>query len=281
MTNTIRPVEKMIPVLESIYKDLQLVMKAAFANEDTSWLGAYEIARSNEFVAVAEWINNNRKNYEYGVNTGLWMLDNCQPFDGNVVCKYFEGVSANYLTNVPKSVVNASVCGFSWGYSGAGGSDLALNILNWFIPPNEDNKRSLSQGYASNNAIYWCGAFRDDFIAPMSLEGGSINCTTIEDWLIKRGELKNKPHSQSLVLGGNSHLLTTEAVLGIVHRSSLKDRCIRELDGCFHFLSRPEKIWKSTSYWYLSLEELCQKQGVVLGESGKDEHGKFWLEKRE
>src|SRR5579862_9119212 len=43
------------------------------------------------------------------------------------------------VTNVPWSVVSHRPSGFEWGYGGSGPADLALNILNWFVPPGTDS----------------------------------------------------------------------------------------------------------------------------------------------
>ena len=44
------------------------------------------------------------------------------------------------VTNVPWTVIQHSPDGFEWGYEGSGPADLALNILNAFVPSGSDGQ---------------------------------------------------------------------------------------------------------------------------------------------
>jgi hypothetical protein len=43
--------------------------------------------------------------------------------------------------NVPRTVIEHSPTGFECGYGGSGPADLALNILNAFVPPRDAHDR--------------------------------------------------------------------------------------------------------------------------------------------
>jgi hypothetical protein len=73
-------------------------------------------------------------------------------------------------TNVPVSVIHHSPTGFEWGYPGSGPSDLALNILNWFVPPEADGLEAVTcwKGRCSRTAWVLHLDFKEELIAPMA-----------------------------------------------------------------------------------------------------------------
>jgi hypothetical protein len=73
-------------------------------------------------------------------------------------------------TNVARTVVWHSPMGFEFGYGGSGPADLALNILNAFVPPGSDG--SDDECGASQFAWRHYQAFKREFIAPMDRAGG-------------------------------------------------------------------------------------------------------------
>lgn len=91
-------------------------------------------------------------------------------------------------TNVPWSVVEHSPDGFLWGYSGSGPADLALNVLNAFIPPGFDNQPPVRcfEGEASQTAAALHQSFKQEFLAGMPAEGGTICGEVIRAWIEAR-----------------------------------------------------------------------------------------------
>jgi hypothetical protein len=97
------------------------------------------------------------------------------------------------ITNVPMTVYNIS-SGFSWGYSGSGPHELALNILNYFVAPGSDGlqERELQSPYwgsrkrtfASDTAVKLSSSFREEFIENLPLYGGIISADRIRQWIL-------------------------------------------------------------------------------------------------
>ena len=71
--------------------------------------------------------------------------------------------------NVQHGIVRHSPTGFEWGYGGSSPADLALNILTAII-----GQQEAEQVYQK---------FKDDFIATMPFEGGTIKASDIDVWL--------------------------------------------------------------------------------------------------
>ena len=90
-----------------------------------------------------------------------------KPFD--IRLKRDEQGYAN--ANVLHGIVRHSPTGFEWGYGGSGPADLALNILTAIIGQQEAEQGGLYQ------------KFKDDFIAAMPFEGGTIKAADIDVWI--------------------------------------------------------------------------------------------------
>jgi hypothetical protein len=63
---------------------------------------------------------------------------------------------------------------------------MALDILNWFLPPSECDRIQCFKGYCSNAAWRLKHKFVNDFIATMPKEGGEISADTIRAWIEQR-----------------------------------------------------------------------------------------------
>lgn len=97
------------------------------------------------------------------------------------------------MTNIPRTVFNRS-SGFSWGYSGSGPYELALNILNYFVAPGSDGlpEHALQSPYwgsrkrtfASDTALKLSRQFREEFIENLPLYGGIISADRIRQWIL-------------------------------------------------------------------------------------------------
>jgi len=120
-----------------------------------------------------------------------------KPFEEDVrVWRSAPPDSAVY-SNIPWSVVQHSPDGFECGYAGSGPADLALNILNAFVPPRihhvpelwgsetEDDPLPMYRGVASRFASRWHQKFKCEFIARMARSGGQIQATEIRDWIAR------------------------------------------------------------------------------------------------
>ncbi len=174
-----------IPIAPDIYEGLQEIWSYDLLDYfEHSPREAVVIARRLGAVKVADWIARHPDDYLFGQQNGQWRL--AGDFAGEVVCYRFDmnapGPSA--LTNVPRSVVHHSPSGHAWAYNGCGPSDLALDILTWYLPPNRKNGRvECWLGVASRKARDWHQQFKVDKIASLPREGGTIGRGEILDWL--------------------------------------------------------------------------------------------------
>ena len=96
------------------------------------------------------------------------------------------GLDGKPYTNVPRSVIWHSPDGFEWGYDGSGPADLALNILNAFLPPGSDGHKPQMcfKGKCSRIAAVLHQDFKRDFIATTPMMGGTIVAAKIMAWVM-------------------------------------------------------------------------------------------------
>ncbi len=78
------------------------------------------------------------------------------------------------VTNVACTVVHHSPTGYEFGYGGSGPADLALNVLNLFVPPGVDGLLPVRcyRHVASRTAWQLHQPFKWKFIGPLPEEGG-------------------------------------------------------------------------------------------------------------
>ena len=109
---------------------------------------------------------------------------------GNIVLRRVTDDRSPYTiqTNVRWSVMQHSPSGFEWNYGGSGPADLALNILNMFVPPGTDGHRTVgcTEGAASETAYRLHQEFKREFVAPVPWEGATLCGAEIRDWIEQR-----------------------------------------------------------------------------------------------
>lgn len=91
----------------------------------------------------------------------------------DIIC--YVSQCGKFVTNVPQRITLHSPDGFSWGYCGSGPADFALNILSMFIGQEEAEKGGLYQ------------RFKEQFVATLPPEGGTIKRADILAWLAEQG----------------------------------------------------------------------------------------------
>jgi hypothetical protein len=95
--------------------------------------------------------------------------------------------------NIPHSVIHHSPTGWEIGYAGSGPADLALAILNAFLPPPRTSAKDSGElvrcyrGVCSPEAWRLHQQFKCDFLVGMPKAGGTITRETIERWLASKG----------------------------------------------------------------------------------------------
>lgn len=98
---------------------------------------------------------------------------------------YLYRIAGMAHASIPRTVIQHSPDGFEWGYAGSGPADLALNVLNAFVPPACDDLPPVAcyRGHASQTAIQLHQPFKTALIAPMPHDGGVIPVGTIRDFI--------------------------------------------------------------------------------------------------
>lgn len=109
-----------------------------------------------------------------------------QPIVFDVVLSRGEG---GCHTNVPRSVIHHSPTGFEYGYGGSGPADLALNILNAYIPPRTDGHEPVKcfKGICSETAWRMHHVFKFGFLTMVPRDGCTIRKDAILEWLQANG----------------------------------------------------------------------------------------------
>jgi hypothetical protein len=98
---------------------------------------------------------------------------------------------------LPRSVRHYGVDAFDWGYIGPGTAELALNILNWILPPGIDGETAIhcEDGECSATAWRLHRSFMADFLVRMPFAGGCLQESAIRRWVLQHFELPdNAPH---------------------------------------------------------------------------------------
>lgn len=95
--------------------------------------------------------------------------------ENDVMCERFDDF--DIWTNVPKRICYHSPDGFEWGYGGSGPSDFALNILSIYV--------------GGEKALKLHQQFKQDFVAKLPKQGGTIKKEDILKWIDETNENQN------------------------------------------------------------------------------------------
>lgn len=92
------------------------------------------------------------------------------------------------VTNVPRTVIHHSPSGYEFGFGGSGPADLALNVLNLFVPPGADGLPPVRcyRHTASRTAWQLHQPFKWKFIGPLPEGGGVLPGTLIRAWIAEQ-----------------------------------------------------------------------------------------------
>lgn len=88
-------------------------------------------------------------------------------------------------TNVPRTLIGVSGCGFEWGSTGPGAHELAVNILEAALREMEHRgpRSAALEGDCFTLALLLRARFVAAFLAEVSDEGGSISLRTVTEWI--------------------------------------------------------------------------------------------------
>lgn len=70
----------------------------------------------------------------------------------------------------------------AWGYRGSGPADVALNVLQAFLP-GDDGSRTWDGSMLSKETERLYQAFKEEFIATLPKEGGVVPAVRIRAWI--------------------------------------------------------------------------------------------------
>lgn len=106
-----------------------------------------------------------------------------------------ESQSLETVTNVPRTVFGGGLS-YEWGYTGQGPGELALNILNLFVPPGTDGfpEKEAHAKYWPPKVRTFCSEtarnlsvkFRNEVISEIPKAGGFISAERIKDWILNK-----------------------------------------------------------------------------------------------
>lgn len=110
--------------------------------------------------------------------------------DVGLICERL--ADGRLATNIPQAFKWHSPTGFECGYGGSGPADLALNVLAFLVPLGSDGAEGwkIWDGQSvSATAGLLHQDFKDEFVARLPRQGGTVPIATIRAWLeAKRAE---------------------------------------------------------------------------------------------
>ena len=88
---------------------------------------------------------------------------------------------------LPRSVWHYGVDTFDWGYIGPATAELALNILNWILPPGVDGEAAIHCERGECSAVAWRlhRSFLADFLVRVPHAGGCLHEADIRRWVLQ------------------------------------------------------------------------------------------------
>jgi hypothetical protein len=116
------------------------------------------------------------------------------------------GGASHFQTNVAWSVFKGATLGFEPGHLAQGADELALNILNQFVPPGSDGYPPVAYSAphwapnvtneASRTAHLLESAFRYQFIYGMDNKGGTLSGSAIRQWIDEHQGVIHNPRAK-------------------------------------------------------------------------------------
>lgn len=92
---------------------------------------------------------------------------------------------------LPRTVRHYGAETFDWGYVGPATAELALNILNWVLPPGVDGEAAIACEDGQCSAVAWRlhRSFMADFLVRMPYSGGCLPTSEIRRWVMRHFDL--------------------------------------------------------------------------------------------
>ncbi|MDX1454866.1 MAG: hypothetical protein R3217_05345 [Gammaproteobacteria bacterium] len=111
--------------------------------------------------------------------------DKRQRTDGDLVLDRDD--DGNIYSSIPHRVSHYNVDQLDWGHIGPGPAELALNILDHFLPPGCDGEKPVSLEKGEISAVTWRlhRAFMADHLVRLPYEGGCLHEGRIRRWILE------------------------------------------------------------------------------------------------
>lgn len=87
---------------------------------------------------------------------------------------------------LPRTVRHYQVDDLDWGYIGPASAELALNILNWVLPPGVDGEPPIECEDGLCSAVAWRlhRTFMAEFLVRVPYTGGCVSESGVRQWVI-------------------------------------------------------------------------------------------------
>ena len=127
--------------------------------------------------------------------------------------------NGTYFTNVPVSVIHHSPDGFSWGFSGSGPADLALNILEFAVSYYDLARAHPVKTYSgecSYEAWRFHQEFKRQYVAVVPGHGGVIPWEQVSKWIkasLDGWDTPIPPHSPRTLMVAYSKKMLKEIIM--------------------------------------------------------------------
>lgn len=87
---------------------------------------------------------------------------------------------------IPRTVRHYAVDDLDWGYIGPATAELALNILNWILPPGVDGEPPIACEDGECSAVAWRlhRTFMAEFLVRVPHAGGCLSESGVRQWVL-------------------------------------------------------------------------------------------------
>lgn len=88
---------------------------------------------------------------------------------------------------LPRTIRHYGAESFDWGYIGPATAELALNVLNWILPPGVDGESAIQCEEGECSAVAWRlhRSFMAEFLVRVPYGGGCISESDVRRWVLQ------------------------------------------------------------------------------------------------
>lgn len=95
---------------------------------------------------------------------------------------------------LPRTIRHYGVESFDWGYIGPATAELALNVLNWILPPGVDGEAAIQCETGECSAVAWRlhRSFMAEFLVRVPYAGGCLHEADIRKWVLRHFDVRDE-----------------------------------------------------------------------------------------